>query len=150
MTEGVTAGVPMLTWPVYSDEFYNEKLITRALKIGVEVGSRVSNFESRPVIGREEIQRAVAQLMDGGDEANERRKRAKELGEVAKRSVEKGGSCYMDLDCLIEDLKDVREKTQRQGGQWLCRSPPSRGWFASTWRCKWRWRSSTHRLMLLP
>ncbi|KAJ8627150.1 hypothetical protein MRB53_020457 [Persea americana] len=117
VTEGVASGVPMLTWPVYSYEFYDEKLITRVLKIGVEVGSRVSNFESRPVIGKEEIQRAAAQLMDDGDESNEMRKRAKELWEVAKRSVEKGGHLnYLDLDRLIEDLKDVREKTQRHGG----------------------------------
>ena len=105
VTEGVASGVPMLTWPVYSYEFYDEKLITRVLKIGVEVGSRVSNFESRPVIGREEIQRAMAQLMDGGDEADERRRRASELGEMAKRAVGKGGSSSLDFDRLIDDIK---------------------------------------------
>ena len=36
--EGVTAGVPMVTWPLSVEQFYNEKLVTRVLKIGVNVG----------------------------------------------------------------------------------------------------------------
>ncbi|XVE93402.1 hypothetical protein REPUB_Repub01dG0189000 [Reevesia pubescens] len=36
--EGVSAGVPMVTWPVFADQFYNEKLLTQVLKIGVDVG----------------------------------------------------------------------------------------------------------------
>ncbi|KAL0559710.1 hypothetical protein IC582_000077 [Cucumis melo] len=36
--EGVVAGVPMVTWPVAAEQFYNEKLVTEVLKIGVGVG----------------------------------------------------------------------------------------------------------------
>ncbi|KAJ8632028.1 hypothetical protein MRB53_025364 [Persea americana] len=54
----------------------------------------------------------VAQLMDGGDEADERRRRVRELGEMAKKAVEKGGSSYMDLDRLIEELRMYSRQTK--------------------------------------
>ncbi|KAI4965405.1 hypothetical protein ZWY2020_054663 [Hordeum vulgare] len=36
--EGICAGVPMITWPHFSEQFVNEKLVVDVLKIGVEVG----------------------------------------------------------------------------------------------------------------
>lgn len=29
VVEGISAGVPMVTWPVHSEQFYNENMITR-------------------------------------------------------------------------------------------------------------------------
>ncbi|KAJ8572380.1 hypothetical protein K7X08_008891 [Anisodus acutangulus] len=37
--EGISAGVPMVTWPVFAEQFFNEKLVTEVLRIGVGVGS---------------------------------------------------------------------------------------------------------------
>ena len=39
MLEGVCSGVPMITWPLSAEQFYNEELITNVLGIGVQVGS---------------------------------------------------------------------------------------------------------------
>ncbi|XWS54766.1 hypothetical protein CRYUN_Cryun10bG0117300 [Craigia yunnanensis] len=36
--ESITAGVPMVTWPLSNEQFYNEKLVTDILKVGVGVG----------------------------------------------------------------------------------------------------------------
>lgn len=36
--EAIIAGVPMVTWPVSAEQFYNEKLVTGTLNIGVRVG----------------------------------------------------------------------------------------------------------------
>ncbi|KAJ0011520.1 hypothetical protein Pint_33902 [Pistacia integerrima] len=52
---------------------------------------------------------AVKRLMSGDEEAVEMRRRARELGEKAKRAVEGGGSSYMDADALIQELKSVRK-----------------------------------------
>ncbi|KAL0416860.1 UNVERIFIED_CONTAM: Scopoletin glucosyltransferase [Sesamum latifolium] len=38
--EGICAGVPMVTWPVSAEQFYNEKLVTKVLRTGVPVGSK--------------------------------------------------------------------------------------------------------------
>ncbi|KAJ0084340.1 hypothetical protein Patl1_29565 [Pistacia atlantica] len=35
IVEGVSAGVPMVTWPVFAEQFYNEKLVTQVIKFGV-------------------------------------------------------------------------------------------------------------------
>lgn len=37
--EGVCAGVPMITWPLFAEQFYNEKFIVQVLRIGVRVGA---------------------------------------------------------------------------------------------------------------
>ncbi|KAH7833225.1 hypothetical protein Vadar_004203 [Vaccinium darrowii] len=37
--EGISAGVPMVTWPVFAEQFYNEKLVTEILRIGISVGN---------------------------------------------------------------------------------------------------------------
>ncbi|MED6203317.1 UDP-glycosyltransferase, partial [Stylosanthes scabra] len=39
--EGITAGVPMITWPLFADQFLNEKLVTHVLKVGVSLGVEV-------------------------------------------------------------------------------------------------------------
>ena len=103
--EGVTAGVPMVTWPMGAEQFYNEKLVTQILKIGVDVCARQW---SRVLMGDgikwEAIEKAVKQIMVG-EEAEEMRGRAKALGKMARRAIEEGGSSYSDLIALIEELR---------------------------------------------
>ncbi|XP_058068784.1 scopoletin glucosyltransferase-like [Magnolia sinica] len=106
--EAISAGVTMVTWPIAAEQFYNEKLITKVLRIGVPVGSKVwvpFDAKKRPVIRRDEIEKAITLMMDAGEEAEGMRKRAKELGKMAYRAVEVGGSSYADLSRLIEELK---------------------------------------------
>lgn len=102
--EGVSAGVPMVTWPVFADQFYNEKLLTDVLKIGIGVGAQrwvpfVGDF-----VKQDAIEKAVKAVM-AGEKAEELRSRAKSLGGMARRAIEKGGSSYTDMDALIEELK---------------------------------------------
>ncbi|KAJ4723645.1 Glycosyltransferase [Melia azedarach] len=109
--EGVSACVPMVTWPLFADQFYNEKLVTQVLKFGVPVGNDVwkiwATEESRsPVISREKIRRAICAAMDeDGEDGVEMRKRANHLGELARKAVEEGGSSYNDIKALIQDIR---------------------------------------------
>ncbi|TXG64252.1 hypothetical protein EZV62_011246 [Acer yangbiense] len=105
--ESVTAGVPMVTWPLSAEQFYNEKLVTDVLKIGVGVGSQEWSHwteERRSIVKRDDVNIAVTKLMVGED-AEEMRNRAMELKEMAKRAIEEGGSSYSDLHALLEELK---------------------------------------------
>ncbi|KAF9603609.1 hypothetical protein IFM89_037108 [Coptis chinensis] len=109
--ESITSGVPMITWPITADQFYNEKVVTKVLKIGVEVGVeewREMTVEQSYFVTRDKIEKAVIRLMSVDEEAIERRKRAKEFGEMAKRAVEDGGSSYVDLVSLIDNLKTMQ------------------------------------------
>ncbi|XP_021753343.1 scopoletin glucosyltransferase-like [Chenopodium quinoa] len=110
--EGISAGVPMVTWPIFAEQFYNEKLVTHVLKTGVSVGakkwSRTPSLEY--LIKQEAIEKALTEIMVG-KEAEERRTRAKKLKEMAQKSVEEGGSSYLDLSALINELRDYHLQT---------------------------------------
>ncbi|KAB1221193.1 UDP-glycosyltransferase 73C3 [Morella rubra] len=106
--EAICVGVPMLTWPLFGDQFMNEKLVVQVLKIGVRVGVedpvRWGEEEKTVLVNKEDVKRAIDRLMDVGEEREERRKRARELGEMAQKAVEDGGSSYVDMTLLIEDI----------------------------------------------
>ncbi|KAI4342338.1 hypothetical protein MLD38_026976 [Melastoma candidum] len=116
--EGVTAGVPMVTFPVTAEQFFNEKLVTDVLGIGVKVGSRdwsSWSTEAKEPVGREKIERAVRRVMrGGGEQADEMRKRAGELARKAREAVEEGGSSREDARGLVAELRDRRKL--RAGG----------------------------------
>ncbi|KAK9287564.1 hypothetical protein L1049_015985 [Liquidambar formosana] len=108
--EGLTAGVPMVTWPLFADQFYNGKLVTDVLRVGVEVGAQEWSrwIDNKKVsVKRENIEKAVTQLM-AGEEAEEMRNRARALKEMARRATEEGGSSYSDLNALIDELRSYR------------------------------------------
>ncbi|KAJ6814192.1 scopoletin glucosyltransferase-like [Iris pallida] len=108
--EGVSAGLPLATFPLYADQFYNERLMVDVLKIGVSTGVKycTMNPEERGLVGAATIKDVADELMGSGEEARERRRRARELGEMARRAVEKGGSSYEDMGSLIQELMDKK------------------------------------------
>ncbi|KAL1822160.1 hypothetical protein ACET3Z_008938 [Daucus carota] len=105
--EAVVAGVPLVTWPLFAEHFYNEKLV-ELLNVGARVGAEVwnSGFEIKsPLLGRGMIQNALSRLMDGSDESAIIRRRAKEIGVKARGAVMEGGSSFNQLTSLIEEIK---------------------------------------------
>ncbi|VVB10423.1 unnamed protein product [Arabis nemorensis] len=101
--EGVAAGLPMVTWPVAAEQFYNEKLVTEVLRIGVRVGEMRRLKVMEGLISREEVETALREVFVG-EEAEERRGRAKKLAVMAKAAVEEGGSSFNDLNSFIEEF----------------------------------------------
>ncbi|OEL28366.1 UDP-glycosyltransferase 73C7 [Dichanthelium oligosanthes] len=97
LLEAIAYGVPVVTLPHFSDQFFNERLAVDVLGVGVRIGVTAPVFilddESMPVV-RRDIARAVSALMGGGVEADERRRKAMEYGE-------KGGSSYENLTQLV-------------------------------------------------
>ncbi|KAL6213379.1 hypothetical protein ACLB2K_012826 [Fragaria x ananassa] len=107
--EAVCAGMPMITWPVSADQFYNEKLVTQILGIGVAVGVEKwedDSVKSEASVKKETIEKAVTQFMVG-DEKEEIRSKVLALRELARRAVEERGSSFSDLTALIEELKSL-------------------------------------------
>ncbi|KAE8716765.1 short chain alcohol dehydrogenase [Hibiscus syriacus] len=109
--ECVCCGVPMITWPMSADQFFNEKLVTDVLKTGVKVGSLdwlLWTMEPQASVGRDMVEAVVNRLMDGGEEAVEMINKARQIGVIAKKAVEEGGSSYENAIALIKDLEDRR------------------------------------------
>ncbi|GJM88272.1 hypothetical protein PR202_ga04312 [Eleusine coracana subsp. coracana] len=113
--EAVSAGVPMVTWPRYADQFYNEKLIVELLKVGVSLGAAdyASKLEVRNrVISGENIAEAIGAVLSEDEESEAIRSKVKELGAKAKQATEKGGSSYEDVQQLIHELISRRRSVR--------------------------------------
>ncbi|GFP84594.1 scopoletin glucosyltransferase [Phtheirospermum japonicum] len=102
--EGICAGVPMVTWPTFAEQFYNEKMVTEVLGTGVSVGNKKywANVASQEV-PREAVEKAVRRIMVG-EVAEEMRSRARCYKEMARKAVKEGGSSYQGLNALIDEL----------------------------------------------
>ncbi|KAL7618696.1 hypothetical protein Lser_V15G02004 [Lactuca serriola] len=112
--EGVSAGIPLITWPQFAEQFLNEKLVVEVLRIGVSVGAKVMvhwGEEDRfgVTVKSEEVKKAIEKVMVDGIEGNERRKRVKKLGMKANKAIEDGSSSYLNLSLLIHDVHNLQK-----------------------------------------
>ncbi|CAI0438677.1 unnamed protein product [Linum tenue] len=104
--ESVSAGVPILAWPMMAEQPFNAKLIVEGLEAGLRIeaaGSRVA--DDGVVFKREAICRGVRELM-GGAKGRRARDRAQALGRVAHRAVGDGGSSRDAMTRLISELRE--------------------------------------------
>ncbi|KAG1346817.1 Glycosyltransferase [Cocos nucifera] len=112
--EGVSAGLPMATWPLSTEQFMNEKVVVEVLKTGVRAAAegrrRSTADDEKGVVGAAEIGAALGRIMGKGEEAEGMRRRAREYGEMARAAVKEAGSSYNGLTNLIEELRAWPEK----------------------------------------
>ncbi|KAK6140119.1 hypothetical protein DH2020_026117 [Rehmannia glutinosa] len=109
--EGVCSGVPMMTWPMFAEQFLNEKLIVEILRIGVRVGVEFPvrwGEEERVgvVVRRKQVGNAIEMLMGGGEESEKRRIRCEDLRMIAMSKMENGGSENLNISLLIKDIME--------------------------------------------
>ncbi|KAL0316183.1 UNVERIFIED_CONTAM: UDP-glycosyltransferase 73C3 [Sesamum radiatum] len=114
--EGICAGLPMITWPMFAEQFYNEKFIVYVLKIGVRIGVEVGvgpgavEEQSNALVKWDQVKKSIENLMDDDEEeGRDRRRRAQKLGEMAKAAIEQGGSSYLNITLLIQDVMQARK-----------------------------------------
>uniref|UniRef100_J3LZP5 Glycosyltransferase n=1 Tax=Oryza brachyantha TaxID=4533 RepID=J3LZP5_ORYBR len=107
--ESVAAGVPMVTWPLFAEQFVNERLIVDVLGIGVSVGvtkptenlltaGKLGGVEAKAGIGAEQVEEALEKLMNQGEHM---RRNAQGLKDKASAALKEGGSSYINLERLI-------------------------------------------------
>ncbi|KAL5546035.1 hypothetical protein UlMin_005722 [Ulmus minor] len=117
--EGISAGLPMITWPLFADQFLNEKLVVQVLNIAISLGVKVPLFwgdeeKVGVLVKSETIKNAIEQVMDEGEESKGRRERAKKLGEMAKTAAEEGGSSQLNIKSFIEQMMQVGKSDQTE------------------------------------
>jgi UDP-glucosyl transferase 73C len=113
--EGISAGVPMVTWPLFAEQFFNEKFVVQVLEIGVRVGVEVvmhwgDEEKFGVLVKKENVKEAVERVMGEGNEREERRERARKLAQTAKKAIEEGGSSYLNVKLLLEDIMQLAKK----------------------------------------
>ncbi|EAY72747.1 hypothetical protein OsI_00614 [Oryza sativa Indica Group] len=116
--EAIAHGVPALTWPTILDQFSSERLLVDVLGVGVRSGVTAPPMylpaEAEGVqVTAAGVEKAVAELMDGGADGAARRARARELAATARAAVEEGGSSHADLTDMIRHVAEVA-RTKRQ------------------------------------
>ncbi|XP_062004602.1 UDP-glycosyltransferase 73C1-like [Rosa rugosa] len=110
--EGVCAGVPMATWPLFGDQFFAEHLLVTVLKIAVRIGvPKPLNWGEEEKTGilvyKENVKGAIEILMDEGKVSQERRERVGELAIMAKGAVQEGGSSYVNITNLVQHFMQL-------------------------------------------
>lgn len=111
--ESVCAGLPMVTWPHFADQFINETFIVEILKIGVRIGVEIpvpfgEEDKIEVLVKKEDVKTAFECLMNDDEEGKQRRKRATDLAEMAKSAMAEGGSSYVNVSSLIQDIVERR------------------------------------------
>ncbi|XP_008812736.1 UDP-glycosyltransferase 73E1-like [Phoenix dactylifera] len=108
--EAIAAGVPLITWPQFADQFLNEKLLVDVLGIGVPVGVKVPithlSEDDGVMVRRDDIVNAVSRLMDG-EEGEPSKMRVTKLQQKATMAMnEGGGSTYANMANLIQYFRE--------------------------------------------
>uniref|UniRef100_A0A0C9RK22 Glycosyltransferase n=1 Tax=Wollemia nobilis TaxID=56998 RepID=A0A0C9RK22_9CONI len=106
--ESLWLGVPMLAFPLLTDQYTNCRLVVDEWQVAMRLGrTRRSLHNMRSdLVGREEIARTVEKFMDmDGEEGGKIRSNVHNVREVMKKAVLNGGSSPKNLGLFVEELK---------------------------------------------
>ncbi|XP_042478188.1 anthocyanidin 3-O-glucosyltransferase 2-like [Macadamia integrifolia] len=102
--ESLWFGVPIAAWPLHAEQHLNAFEMAKELG-GLVVELRLDYRGGDDLVMAEEVERAVSCLMDSDCKV---RKKVKNIEENSRRALMDGGSSFISLGCLIEDLMDER------------------------------------------
>lgn len=96
--ESLSSGVPIIGWPVSSEQFYNSMMMEEEMGVGVEV--------ARGVLGEVDggkVERVVRMVMEG-EKGREMRERAARCGEMIRAASEEDGGKKGSSVRAIDDV----------------------------------------------
>ncbi|KMT09771.1 hypothetical protein BVRB_6g127510 [Beta vulgaris subsp. vulgaris] len=96
--ETITAGIPVIAYPDWTDQPTNAKLLVDVFKVGV----RMSKSKDGQ-LGREEIERCLLEVTKG-PKALAMKEQAIKLKVLAKKATMSGGSSNMNVDNFVNEL----------------------------------------------
>ncbi|KAF5957688.1 hypothetical protein HYC85_004913 [Camellia sinensis] len=94
--EGVSSGVPFLCWPYFGDQFHNRSYICDVWKVGLRL-----EYDENKIVSRHEIKNKIEKLVSDDD----MKVNSLKLKEIARKSIEKGGSSCKNLERFVQHLK---------------------------------------------
>ena len=97
--ESITLGVPLITWPMTADQYYNARLLVEYLKVGVRFCEGATT-----VPNRNDMKIAVKQVLV---REGEERKRIEELRMAATMAVQEGGSSHRNMEAFVSEMKKL-------------------------------------------
>ncbi|KAM0852110.1 hypothetical protein ACQ4PT_051980 [Festuca glaucescens] len=103
MLESVWAGVPMLCFPLLTDQFTNHRLVVREWRVGVSIGDRGAVFT-------DEVRARIEGVMSG-KEGEELQQAVKKVRATLEAAAAPSGSSQRSFDEFVDEL------TRRCGGR---------------------------------
>ncbi|GAV92510.1 UDPGT domain-containing protein [Cephalotus follicularis] len=97
--ESIVNGVPMIAWPLFSEQHMNATMLTEELGVAV----RSEELPSKRILGREEIGKMVRKIMVY-KEGHGIRNRVKELKYSASKALSIGDSSFNSLSQVANDV----------------------------------------------
>ncbi|KAI3915708.1 hypothetical protein MKX01_015533 [Papaver californicum] len=96
--ESLSNGIPIIGWPLGSEQYYNSKLLEEELGVCLELAR---GFDA--IINCEDVAETVRLVLEG-EKGVEMRKKAEDLGEAMKKALLDGGSSVQALDDFVRTL----------------------------------------------
>ncbi|GJM84664.1 hypothetical protein PR202_ga00355 [Eleusine coracana subsp. coracana] len=96
--ESVWAGVPMLCFPLLTDQFTNRRIVVREWGAGASIGDRGA-------VRADEVRARIEGLMGDGEEGARLREQVGKRRATLQAAVAPAGSSRRNFDDLVDDLK---------------------------------------------
>ncbi|KAL9155719.1 hypothetical protein ABFS82_09G023700 [Erythranthe guttata] len=103
--ESICGGVPVIAMPFVADQHLNARFVVEEAGAGLRVWPRGGSV--RGLVMAEEVERKVRELMMGGEEGAEVRRKVAEYRDAAWHAMEEGGSSMLTLDLLIHEMGTI-------------------------------------------
>ncbi|XP_015890957.3 anthocyanidin 3-O-glucosyltransferase 6 [Ziziphus jujuba] len=100
--ESLWFGVPVATWPLYSEQQFNAFELVKELGLAVEIKlDYVMDSMDQTVVSAREIEMGIRKVMEHDSNV---RKRVQEISEKGRKALMDGGSSFISLSRLINDV----------------------------------------------
>lgn len=99
--ESLWFGVPMLTLPLLSEQHFNafELVVEMKMVLELKVDRMAGNW-----VTAEEVEKGVKHLMEEGKGFEGRRELTKKMSQIAKSTVNEGGSSFLAMKRLTQAI----------------------------------------------
>ncbi|XP_021741032.1 zeatin O-xylosyltransferase-like [Chenopodium quinoa] len=103
--ESISMGVPILAWPMHSDQPKNAFLVSNVIRTGTSPGPPlVRDWEHRGEIVKSSTIENVVKILMASQEGKKIKNRAAKLGDDVRRSVAEGGVSGLERDAFIAHI----------------------------------------------
>ncbi|KAE8648908.1 UDP-glycosyltransferase 90A1 [Cucumis sativus] len=102
VTESLSCGVPMLTYPLMAEQGLNARMVVDELRAGMSAVGETT-LSMKGLVKGEDLKRCVRELMEG-EKGKKVREKAMEISEMAKKTMTENGSSWRNLELLMQEM----------------------------------------------
>lgn len=100
--ESIWYGVPIATWPLHSEQQVNAFQLVKEIGVAVEITlDYCERNKHQPIVTAQVIEKGISKLMETNSPVKHK---SKQMKEKSRASVMEGGSSYLSLGKLINEL----------------------------------------------